>query len=366
MDLLLALFQEREAPESLDRVAKVLESIERGGHPLHQAIDLDAVQGHLLDLPDDLRDLPGGEEPEILGGRRVRRCQGNRPVREEHGDQEFHHLGARRLAQRRLPGRETLPDLPECAELDAKRLHNLGAGRRLRGWRRFGGQGFLQFLPCPGQAVDRHVVATAFPCDPPEKEEEPDPVLKRQPGDHLRRQMIEGIHRIVPGGGQTDPVQGVPFLTHQDLEHRRRIEGLPGRKQQFRPRSRRPRREEPALFHFPCTLLHAPEEVKGRPGFPPLRGDLAEGVQGEEPIRLFRSDLGQDRRSVPEPSPDPPQPCAVGIQDQGCPDAAADGGLADRDETLGIVVPSPRADDLLEERRRRRRGEHPQADPPLE
>ena len=49
---------------------------------------------------------------------------------------------------------------------------------------------------------------------------------------------------------------------------------------------------------------------------------------------LFRSDLGQDRGSVPEPSPDPPQPRAVGIQDQGCPDAAADGGLADRDETF--------------------------------
>ena len=57
MDLLLAFFQAREAAVSLDRVSKVLEGIECGGHLFHQAIDLDAVQGHLLDPPDDLRDL---------------------------------------------------------------------------------------------------------------------------------------------------------------------------------------------------------------------------------------------------------------------------------------------------------------------
>jgi hypothetical protein len=74
--------------------------------------------------------------------------------------------------------------------------------------------------------------------------------------------MLEGMHGIVPGGGQTDPVQRIPFFSQQGLEHRRRIEGLPGRKQQFRPRSGGSRREETAPFHPPVTLLHAPEEVK--------------------------------------------------------------------------------------------------------
>ena len=67
MDLLLALFQAREAAVSLERMAQVLEGIEHGGHPLHQAVDLDSVQGRLFDPPDDLRDLLDGEELESLG-----------------------------------------------------------------------------------------------------------------------------------------------------------------------------------------------------------------------------------------------------------------------------------------------------------
>ena len=135
MDLLLALFQAREAAVSLDRMAKVLEGIERGGHPLHQAVDLDAVQGHLLDPPDDLRDLPGGEEPETLGGRRIRRGQGDGPVREEQADQELHHLGTRRLVRPGLPGREILPEGPQPFQLKPEGLDGFGTVRRLGGRR---------------------------------------------------------------------------------------------------------------------------------------------------------------------------------------------------------------------------------------
>jgi hypothetical protein len=40
--------------------------------------------------------------------------------------------------------------------------------------------------------------------------------------------MIEGMHGIVPGGGQADPVQRIIFFSQQGFEQRRRIKRLPG------------------------------------------------------------------------------------------------------------------------------------------
>jgi hypothetical protein len=54
-------------------------------------------------------------------------------------------------------------------------------------------------------------VAPAVFRDPAEEEKETDPVFEGPSGDNFCGQMVEGMSRIVPGGGQTDPVQRILF-----------------------------------------------------------------------------------------------------------------------------------------------------------